>query len=102
MDKVPSGAVAGLSDILLALGDELRQANHQVGEHRWPTDRGEQVNPILFLGSASVELNISVTASGSGGIKVWVVNAEAGVNYERAGKVTVQLNTGAEPLGVGM
>ena len=103
LKHVPAGAVAGLSDILIALGEELRLANHKVGESRWPDGTGkEHVQPILFLASASVELTVSVSASGSGGVKVWVVNAEAGAEYARAGKVTVQLNTGGEPLGVGM
>jgi hypothetical protein len=61
-----------------------------------------QPQVILFLGGASVELAVSITASASGGKKVWVINAEAGADYERSGKITVELNTGGEPLGVGM
>ena len=102
-EKVPARAVAGLSEILLALGDELRAANREVGEHTWRDETGQNIRePILFLNGASVELAVTVTASASGGVKVWVVNTEAGVDYERSGKITVQLNTGSEPFGVGM
>ena len=90
-----------MSEILLALGDELRKANHKVGEYSMPTESGEIKEPILFLASASVELAVSVTASGSGGVKVWVINAEGSAGYERSGKITVQLNTGSQ-LPVGM
>ena len=50
----PRGAVAGLSDILLALGDELRRANHQLGEYSVSTESGEEIKePILFLAGAT-------------------------------------------------
>jgi hypothetical protein len=104
LESAPTGAVAGLSDILLALGDELRQANHKVGE--FPAYEGadgtETREPILFLAGATVELAVSVTATGTGGVKVWVVNAEGSAGYERSGKITVQLNTGSVQPGVGM
>ena len=58
--------------------------------------------PILFLNGASVELAVSITTSATGGVKVWVINAKGGADYERSGKITVQLNTGSEPLGAGM
>lgn len=35
-EAIPTGAVAGLAAVLLALGDELRKANHQVGEFSFP------------------------------------------------------------------
>lgn len=105
MADAPSGAVAGLSDILLALGEELRKANYQVGQYTLPSDEedGEAAaEPILFLAGATVELAVAVTASGSGGVHVWVVNAEGSTSYERSGKITVQLNTGGASPGVGM
>jgi hypothetical protein len=34
-------------------------------------------------------------------VKVWVINAEGSTEYERSGKITVQLNTG-DHLPVGM
>jgi hypothetical protein len=94
-----------LSDILLALGDELRKANHKVGEYSRPSVEGDELKeinePILFLAGATVELAVSVSASGNGGVKVWVINAEGSTEYERSGKITVQLNTG-DHLPVGM
>ena len=74
-----------MSDILLALGDELRKANYKVGEHSILSESGEEIkDPILFLADATVELAVSVTASGTGGVKVWVINAEGSAGYERA------------------
>jgi hypothetical protein len=105
IEGVPSGAVAGLSDILLALGDELRKANHKVGEYSRPAVEGDGLKeikePILFLAGATVELAVSATASGTGGVRVWVINAESSAEYERSGKITVQLNTGDKlPMGM--
>lgn len=105
MDSAPRGAVAGLSEILISLGDELRKANHQVGEqpNHGPAGSGPPTRPVLFLQSATVELAVSVSADASGGVRVWVVNAEGSATYERSGKITVYLNTGEESnLGVGM
>jgi hypothetical protein len=101
LDKQPANAVAGLSEVLLALGEELRAANRKIGSQSIgvPGEEGAQ-GPTLTVFEASVELAVSVTASASGGFKVWVVNAEAGGSYERSGKVAVHLHT--EPLGVGM
>lgn len=102
-EKIPQGAVAGLSDILLALGDELRKANHEVGSWDMPGADGQvERQPILYLQGASVELDIEATADAHGGVKVWVLGAEAGSSVRRSGKITVQLNTGGEQFGVGM
>jgi hypothetical protein len=91
-----------LSEILLALGDELRKANHKVGEYSIPTESGEEIRePILFLGGATVEFAVSVTTSGTGGVKVWVINAEGSAGYELSGKITVQLNTDGRQVEVG-
>lgn len=73
-----------------------------VDQHPAAIVPGVPLGEKLFLASASVELSVSVSASASGGVKVWVVNADAGGSRERSGKVTVQLNTGNEALGVGM
>lgn len=103
---VPNGAVAGLSEILLALGDELRQANHTVGEYPFYGTHVEgETNvpePILFLAGAEVQLSVAVTAEASGGVKVWVVNTEASGSVERSGTVKVMLNTGGVSPAVGM
>ncbi len=96
----PQNAVAGLSEVLLALGEELRKANRKVGE-RPAYIEGGKPEPILFLQGASVELAITVSANASGGVNVWVVKADAGGSYERSGKITVHLSTGDENPGVG-
>lgn len=96
----PKTAVAGLSDVLLALGDELRKANRKVGDYPVYAD-GQKPQPILFLQSATVELAINVSANAAGGVNVWVVKADTGGSYERSGKISVQLSTGEVPPGVG-
>ena len=81
--------VGGLAEVLSALGAELRQAN-TAGE-----------DTIVF-GGADVELNLALEAKAGGGIKFWVVNAEAGSAYARGAKVTVHVYPGAqEGWGVG-
>lgn len=102
-EKIPQGAVAGLSDILLALGDELRKANHEVDSWEFQREDGQtERHPILYVQGASVELDIEATTDAHGGVKVWVLGAEAGSSVRRSGKITVQLNTGGEQFGVGM
>lgn len=97
IEDAPRGAVAGLSEILLAIGDELRAANHHVGEQpNYGAAAGEPPRrPVLFLQGATVELAVSVSADASGGVRVWVLNADASTAYERSGKITIHLNTGA-------
>ncbi len=95
--------MTGLSDVLLALGDELRAANHQVGEFDGGAD--EEGNPlkvpILFLGGATVELSVAIEANASGGVSVWVLKAEGSATFQRTAKITVQLNTeGSLPVGM--
>lgn len=95
--------MAGLSDILTALGEELRSANRQVGEYSVGVgeDGIESKQPILFLSGASVELEVAFTVGGSGGVDIWVVKADGSTSYERSGKITVQLNTeGSLPVGM--
>jgi hypothetical protein len=76
-----------------------------VGEYSRPAVEGDGLKeikePILFLAGATVELAVSATASGTGGVRVWVINAESSAEYERSGKITVQLNTGDKlPMGM--
>lgn len=100
--EVPAGAVTGLSDVLLALGEELRKANYKVGEYSYDDGSGEQAKqPVLFFSGATVELAVNASVSATGGVKVWVVNTEGGGNYERSGKITVHLNTDGQPFEVG-
>lgn len=100
--ELPAGVVAGLSDVLLALGEELRKANYKVGEYSYDDGSGGEVKqPVLFFSGATVELAVNTSVSATGGVKVWVINAEGGGNYDRSGKITVHINTGGQPLEVG-
>jgi hypothetical protein len=54
-----------------------------------------------LLGGAEVELDVSVEVTGSGGIKFWVVNGEAGTSYARTARVKVSLYPGDQQYGVG-
>lgn len=102
-EAAPAGAVAGLAEILLALGEELRKANIQIGERKAYWDKkNKSKEPILFLRGAEVELAVTSSISASGGVKIWVINAGAGAEYARSGKITVHLNTGDDEFGVGM
>jgi Trypsin-co-occurring domain 2 len=65
-----------------ALGEELRAA-HSTGEKR----RSCSVVPRSSL-------DVSVAVTGSGGIKFWVVNGEAGTTDARTARVKVNLYRG--------
>jgi len=67
--NTPQNAVVGLTDVLLALGEELRKANRQVGEQTVYVGEGPERQPVLFFNGAPVELAVKVTASASGGVK---------------------------------
>ena len=57
MANKPDNAVAGLSETLLALGDELRAANLEVGKRRQYTGTDTyEWEPVLLFDSAEVEL----------------------------------------------
>lgn len=100
----PHNAVAGLSEVLQALGDELRTANRQVGERRTYTVEGSQeVEPVLFFDRAEVELTVTATKSADGGVNVWVLSGEGARSSERTIRLKIDLNgpNGGE-YGVGM
>lgn len=90
----PHDAVAGLSEVLQALGDELRAANHQVGQRRlYMSEDGEQQwEPVLFFDRAEVELTLSVTKSAEGGVRVWVLSGEGARSSERTIRLKIDLN----------
>lgn len=89
----PHYAVAGLSEVLKALGDELRTANQQVGERRIYMGEGsEEVEPVLFFDHAEVELTVTVTKSAEGGVKVWVLSGEGARSSERTIRLKIDLN----------
>jgi hypothetical protein len=54
-----------------------------------------------LFGGAEVELDVSVEVTGSGGIKFWIVNGEAGTTYARAARVKVNLYAGDQEYGIG-
>jgi hypothetical protein len=85
-------AVAGLTEVLHALGAELRQATATA-------TTGERT---LLFGGAGVELDIAIEASAGGGFNFWVVDAQAGTTYTRTARVKVNLYPGGdEPMRVG-
>lgn len=94
----PEEAVAGLADMLFSLGEELRRANFKVGEMDYG---GEEKDPILFLGSAEVEIELAVTTTVEGGMAFWVLSAEADQSKHRTARIKLQLNTGSTLLPVG-
>lgn len=101
----PDNVVAGLSEVLLALGDELRAANHEVGQRRTYLGEGDapEFEPVLFFDQAEVELTATVTNSVEGGVKVWVVAGGGSRSDQRVIRLTIQLNGPAgRELGVGM
>ena len=92
--QLASDAVGGLSEVLLALGDELRNANRKVGDMPY--------GPVLFLSGATVELNLSFSTSAEAGVQVWVVEAKGQGAKEHGATITVHLNTtGEAEYGVG-
>lgn len=101
--KGPEGAVAGLAEILKALGNELRQANEKIGEFHVPIEDSdeEEVVPVLFLRDATVEMEVTFTRSSEGGVDVWVLGADARTERATTTKIVVNLNTNGEPFEVG-
>jgi hypothetical protein len=80
--------VGGLAEVLNELGAELRKA----------TAAGQDT---IKFGAAEVELNVTLEATAGGGVKFWVVNADAGSTYARGAKVTVHVYPTQEEYGVG-
>jgi hypothetical protein len=76
-------AVGGLAEVLNQLGAELRQASAS----------GE--DPIIF-GGADVELSLTLEATAGGGVKFWVINADADSSYTRGAKITVHVYPGGQ------
>lgn len=85
---LPPGAVGGLAEILGALGDELREANRQIGERKWM----DQVEPVLLFDQATVELSATATITGSGGLKFWVLSGGVDHANQKSIRITVHLN----------
>jgi hypothetical protein len=89
----PHHAIAGLSELLQALGDELRTANQQVGERRlYDMEGKDRFEPVLFFDHAEVELNLTATKSAEGGVKVWVLSGKGVRSSERTIRLKIDLN----------
>lgn len=99
----PHHAVAGLSELLQALGDELRTANREVGERRlYDVGGHDRVEPVLFFDHAEVELTLTATKSAEGGVKVWVLSGKGARSSERTIRLKIYLNgSQGGPYGVG-
>ncbi len=68
----------GLADVLQSLGQELR-------------DAAERGGSTLSWMNASIEMEVAVEASAGGGVKFWVLNAEAAGSLTRTTRVTVNV-----------
>lgn len=81
----------GLADVLQQLGAELR-------------DAGERGGSTLMWTTASVEIEVAIEATAGGGVKFWVLNAEASGSLSRTTKITVGLSpygdAGLQPVGM--
>ena len=90
----PEDAVAGLTEVLLALGEQLREANHSIGRQRvYGTDEeGWQYEPVLFFDRAEVELTLTATRSVDGGVQVWVLSGDGSRSDERTMRLKIDLN----------
>lgn len=63
-DETTNGDGLGLADVLQALGAELREAQQRGG------------GTIAWM-NAELEMEVAVDTTGSGGVRFWVVNADA-------------------------
>lgn len=105
--KLATQGVAGLSEVLLALGAEIRKANSEAALLGLADNPAQDVGdpdrdyPVLFLEGASVELSIKTTRSVDGGVDVWVVSGQGHAESEYSGKITVHLNNGGHLLEIG-
>jgi hypothetical protein len=74
----PTSGRLGLADVLEQLGAELRDAASRGGA-------------TLAWMNASLEMEVAIEASASGGVKFWVLNAEAAGALRRTTRITVNL-----------
>ena len=82
-------AVAGLTDVLHALGAELRRASETTDER------------TITFGSAEVELDVSIETTAGGGFNFWVVDVNGGATYARTARITVSLYPGEQQMQMG-
>lgn len=85
-----TGAGLGLADVLQALGAELRDAQQRGG------------STIAWM-SAEVEMEVAVETTGAGGVRFWVLNADASRARTQTTRVKVNLSPhSADERAVGM
>ncbi len=76
----PRGPRADLSEMIVYVADQLRQASAKSTAHG---------NAIMQLSQCDVELTVEVDKNGSAGVQVWVVDINAGASKNVTHKVTV-------------
>lgn len=70
----------GLGDLITRVATEIRQAR----------DAAPKNDPVLALTDCELELTVTMTAEGSAGIKVWLLDISGGGSVERASKITLK------------
>lgn len=90
--STPENPAVGLADVLAALGSEIRLATERASAAGVNTVRAH---------TAEVELAVTVEGAVGGGIKFWVVNADASSSTQHVGRVKVMLSIDEE-WGQGM
>lgn len=78
------GYIGELSDVLEALGEQLREANKKVGN--------KSDGPVIGLHSATITLETTVRREANGGLKLWVIDAGASSQASKTIKVEVHAN----------
>ncbi len=71
----------GLGDLILTAAEEIRKARDKSAE------RGD---PVLTLEGCELELKVTVSAEGGGGIKVWLLDLSTKAGAERASTITLR------------
>ena len=82
----------------------MRSQAYPMFSPRSARNSAQRIRPVRrrsLFGGAEVELDVSVEVTGSGGIKFWIVNGEAGTTYARAARVKVDLYAGDQEYGIG-
>ncbi len=99
MEK-PDNAVAGLAEVLEALGEELRKANRVIGERSWGPDPGSR-EPVLMFNGATVRMTTAVTRSARGGMDVWVLSGAGSTETATTVDIEIFMNGPEGQLAVG-
>lgn len=73
--------VGELSDVLEAVGEQLREANRKA--------LNQTEGPVIGLDSATITLETVAQKEASGGLKVWVLDARAAAHESKTVKVEV-------------